>query len=148
MSPTRHRAALALAFSCSFCAPAWAQARPADDSLYRAWGGKAGIRAVMEDFVPRLEAHPRIGRFFKREGRQRLIEQLTEQLCQQAGGPCTEEVAPMGPVHESMDIGKGDFNALVAVLQQSMQARGIAFAAQNRMLARLAPMHRDIVTRE
>ena len=41
---------------------------------------------------------------------------------------------------------KGDFNALVEVLQQSMEARGIPFGAQNRLLARLAPMHREIVT--
>lgn len=27
-----------------------------------------------------------------------------------------------------------------------MDAKGIPFAAQNRMLARLAPMHRDIIT--
>jgi hemoglobin len=54
----------------------------------------------------------------------------------------------MGPVHASMNIGKGDFNALVAVLQQSMDAKGIPFAAQNGMLARLAPMPREIITRD
>ena len=38
----------------------------------------------------------------------------------------------------------------VEVLQQSMAAKGIPFAAQNRtlaLLALLAPMHRDIITR-
>ena len=73
--------------------------------------------------------------------------QLTEQLCQQAGGPCTYKGVPMKEAHESMDIGRRDFNALVEVLQQSMQAKGIPFAAQNAMLARLAPMHRDIINR-
>jgi hemoglobin len=34
---------------------------------------------------------------------------------------------------------------LVEVLQQAMDAQGIAFGVQNRLLARLAPMHRDIV---
>jgi hemoglobin len=127
---------------------AWGQSKPADDRIFQAWGGKAGIRAVMEDFVPRLEADPRIGRFFRKEGRERLITQLTEQLCQESGGPCTYQGAPMGPVHGGMDISKGDFNALVAVLQQSMDAKGIPFSAQNGMLARLAPMHREIITKE
>ena len=145
MSPTRYLAAAALALGCSFCAPAGAQARPADDSLYRAWGGKAGIRAVMEDFVPRLEADPRIGRFFRKDGRERLVSMLTEQLCQESGGPCKYTGAPMGPVHESLNIGKAEFNALVEVLQVSMDAKGIPFRAQNGMLARLAPMHREIV---
>jgi hemoglobin len=127
--------------------PSWAQSGPADDRIYRAWGGKDGIRAVMEDFFVRLQADPRTGPFFKNANRDHLVTQLTEQLCQESGGPCTYEGAPMGPAHAGMDIGKGDFNALVAVLQQSMDAKGIAFAAQNVMLARLAPMHREIVTK-
>ena len=48
--------------------------------------------------------------------------------------------------HESLDIRKGDFNALVEVLQQSMDAQGIPFRAQNQLLAQLAYMHRDVVT--
>jgi hemoglobin len=53
----------------------------------------------------------------------------------------------MDKVHRDLDIGKEHFNALVEVLQHSMDAKGIAFRAQNAMLARLAPMHRDIITR-
>jgi hemoglobin len=117
----------------------------ADDSLFRAWGGQAGIRAVMEDFVPRLEADARIGKHFRRDNRDNLVKQLSDQLCQVAGGPCTYGGAPMDKVHRDLDITKADFNALVEVLQQSMEAKGIPFAAQNRMLARLAPMHRQIV---
>jgi hemoglobin len=45
-----------------------------------------------------------------------------------------------------MDIKRSDFNALVEVLQISMNRRGIAFGAQNRLLALLAPMHREIIT--
>jgi hemoglobin len=45
-----------------------------------------------------------------------------------------------------MDINKGHFNALVEVLQVSMDAQGIPFAQQNRLLALLAPMHRDVIT--
>ncbi len=118
----------------------------ADDSLYQAWGGKAGIRAVMDDFVPRLFADPRTAPFFKDTNRKNLIEQLTDQLCQQAGGPCEYTGAAMKPVHADMGIGRRDFNALVEILQQSMDAKGIPFSAQNGMLARLAPMHREIVT--
>ncbi len=126
---------------------ALAQTASSDDALYRAWGGKAGIRAVMDDFVARLPADARIGSFFKDVNRENLATQLTDQLCQQAGGPCVYEGAPMAPVHADMKLGKAEFNALIEVLQQSMAAKGIAFAAQNAMLARLAPMHRQIVTR-
>lgn len=122
-------------------------APPANDSVYQAWGGKAGIRAVMDDFVPRLFADPRTAPFFKDSNRKNLIEQLTEQLCQESGGPCVYDGAPMKLAHQDLGIARRDFNALVEILQQAMDAKGIPFAAQNGMLARLAPMHREIVTR-
>ncbi|MDE2564542.1 MAG: group 1 truncated hemoglobin, partial [Burkholderiales bacterium] len=36
----------------------------ADDSLYRALGGQAGIAALMSDFAQRLKQDPVIGHFF------------------------------------------------------------------------------------
>lgn len=130
---------LSLAFLFSGSA-AWA-----DDSLYQAWGGQAGIRAVMDDFVPRLKADARIGRYFRETNAAHLAGQLSDQLCQLAGGPCAYRGPDMKTVHEGMGIRRAEFNALVELLQASMAARGIPFGAQNRMLALLAPMHRDVV---
>lgn len=121
-------------------------ANASDDSLYQAWGGKDGIRAVMDDFVPRLKADARIAAFFKDVNSKHLSSQLTEQLCQLAGGPCVYEGPDMKTAHAEMGVRRADFNALVEQLQASMAAKGIPFAAQNRMLALLAPMHRDIVS--
>ena len=119
----------------------------ADDSLYRAFGEKAGLSTLMTDFVARLKADPRIGGFFKGVNAKHLATQLTDQLCAVSGGPCTYEGEPMGKSHKDLGIARADFNALVEVLQDTMGARGIAFGDQNRMLALLAPMHREIVTR-
>ena len=121
---------------------------PKDDAVYKAFGEKEGIHALMEDFFKRLQADPRIGSFFKDANRDRLVTQLTDQLCYEGGGPCTYNGAPMAARHAGMNIGKADFNALVEVLQESMDAKGIPFRAQNAMLARLAPMHRDIITKK
>lgn len=137
---------LILAAALLLGAAASAQTAPANDALYKAWGGKDGIRAVMDDFVPRLFDDPRTARFFKGVDRDNLTVQLTDQLCQQSGGPCVYKGKDMKLIHEDLDIRHGDFNALVEILQQSMDARGIPFAAQNGMLARLAPMHREIIT--
>jgi len=49
--------------------------------------------------------------------------------------------------HADLGITKADFNALVEVLQTSMDAKGITFRSQNQLLALLAPMHRDIITK-
>jgi hemoglobin len=141
----------ALVLACAgfvICTTADAQTtKPADDSVYQAFGQKAGIQALMEDFFTRLKADARTAPFFKDTNRANLVEQLTEQLCQEGGGPCVYKGAPMDKVHRDLDIGKEHFNALVEVLQQSMDAKGVPFRAQTAMLARLAPMHRDIITK-
>lgn len=143
---TLRRWLAAFAIGCTL--PAAAQEGPRDDGLFQAWGGKPGIESVVQDFVGRLKDDPRIGHFFAKTDLDNLRTQLASQFCQVAGGPCRYEGAAMGPVHEGLNIRKADFHALVEVLQQSMQARGIPFAAQNGMLARLAPMHRDIIEKD
>jgi len=40
-----------------------------------------------------------------------------------------------------------DMNALVENLQAAMREENIPFAAQNRFLAKLAPMSRQVITR-
>lgn len=119
----------------------------ADDSLYRALGEKPGLERLMTDFVGRLKVDTRIGSYFKQTDASYLARQLADQVCVIAGGPCVYEGAPMGPSHRDLEISRADFNALVEALQQSMDAAGIAFATQNQLLARLAPLHREIITR-
>lgn len=114
--------------------------------LYAALGEKAGIVRLVDDFVERLVRHPRIGSQFKDTKPAALKEGLVDQFCQLSGGPCVYEGPDMAELHSDMDINKGDFNALVEALQAAMDAQGIAFAQQNRLLALLAPMHRDIIT--
>jgi hemoglobin len=137
-------------FALIFCtvatAPAWAQSAAASDSLYQAFGEKAGLTQLVEDFHVRLLADTRMGPHFKPANAKNIKEQLVDQFCVVTGGPCVYKGADMKSAHSNLDINKGDFNALVEVLQQSMDAKGIAFATQNKLLARLAPMHRDIIT--
>lgn len=114
--------------------------------LYQAFGEQAGIRSLMDDFVLRLKADARIGTQFRDTNPAQLAGSLTDQLCQLAGGPCTYKGPDMKTAHADMGITRADFNALVEVLQASMNAKGIPFARQNQMLALLAPMHRDVIT--
>ena len=127
-------------------APAAAAMPAAPAGLYQALGEKPGITRLMDDFVNRVVKDPRIGSHFKDTKPAALKESLTDQVCQLSGGPCKYEGADMKSAHADMDITKAHFNALVEVLQAAMAAQGIAFAQQNRLLALLAPMHRDVIT--
>ena len=119
---------------------------PKDDQLYKAFGEKAGLVSLMDDFMVRLLADARTGPHFKPANQQRVKEQLVEQFCALGGGPCVYKGADMKSSHANLDIKKSDFHALVEVLQVSMDAKGIPFRKQNEMLALLAPMNRDIIT--
>ena len=153
---THHRTLIALAIATaialggSLAPPAFAQGSAAmataPAGLYQALGEKPGITRLMDDFVNRVVKDPRIGGHFKDVKPAALKESLTDQICQLSGGPCKYEGADMKSAHADMDINKGHFNALVEVLQSAMDAQGIPFAQQNRLLALLAPMHRDVIT--
>jgi hemoglobin len=143
---THTRAALlgaVLAASAVFTQPAAAQTT--DDSLYQQLGGQSGLVTLMDDFMIRLLADKRMGPFFKDVDHKHVKAQLVAQFCEVSGGPCKLKGPDMKKAHSGMDVTKGDFNALVEVLQQSMDAQGIGFGTQNRLLAKLAPMHREII---
>mgnify|MGYP003615719325 CR=1 FL=1 len=155
-----HRTVFAVACAFTWASllslPAFAQTVPANAAtvrsaapagLYQALGEKPGITRLVDDFVNRVVTDPRIGGHFKDTKPAALKESLTDQFCQLSGGPCKYEGADMKSAHADMDINKGHFNALVEVLQSAMDAQGIPFAQQNRLLALLAPMHRDVITK-
>ena len=117
-----------------------------DDTLYQQLGAQPGLTKLMDDFMTRLLADSRMGPFFKDVDHQHVKDELVTQFCEVSGGPCKRKGPDMKKAHSGMDITKSNFNALVEVLQQSMDAQGIPFTTQNKLLAKLAPMHRDIIT--
>ncbi|MVW76452.1 group I truncated hemoglobin [Pseudomonas xionganensis] len=134
---------IALLLALSACA----QQPPRDDSLYRALGDQAGIEAVVEGMLLKIAADPRIVHHFEDVDIQRLRDKLVEQFCMEAGGPCTYSGDSMEESHTGLNLTPSDFNALVENLQAAMTEQGIAIPAQNRLLARLAPMRGQIIDR-
>lgn len=130
----------ALLLSLAACASA-----PRTDA-YERFGGQPGLEALVEDLLARSLQDPRIQRHFVDVDLVNLHARLVEQFCAELGGPCTYGGRGMAESHAAMGITEGEFNALVEHLVDAMQARGVPRAAQNRLLARLAPMHADIVS--
>ena len=135
--------AVALVCAGALCAPVHAQ--PTNDALYQDLGGQAGLTRLVDDFDARLLADARMKPFFQDTDHAHFRKQLLDQFCEVSGGPCRLVGPSMKTAHAGFDITKGHFNALVEVLQQSMDAQAIPFTVQNRLLARLAPMHREII---
>jgi hemoglobin len=147
------QAATVLALACTLGlaqaqspAPATATAT-ADDSLFRALGGLPVIERVVQDFMDNMLADARIRHTFDHSNIKRVKEKLVEQFCELSGGGCVYTGDPMREVHQGLKLSNADFNALVEDLQLSMDKNGIPSRTQNRLLALLAPMQRETVTR-
>lgn len=126
---------------------ACAQQPPKDDSLYRDLGEQAGITRIVEGMLLNIAADPRIVRHFEKIDIVRLRDKLVEQICVEAGGPCTYSGDSMEESHKGQHLTPSDFNALVENLQDAMTAEGVSIPAQNRLLARLAPMRAQVIDR-
>jgi len=119
----------------------------AGDGVYKAFHEQAGIQRIIDDFIVRVTTDPRIKRRFETTNLPRLNLLLVQQICYLTGGPCAYTGRDMRTAHASLGLHNDDFNALAEDLQLSMDREGVAFTAQNQLLAKLAPMQRQIVTR-
>jgi hemoglobin len=120
----------------------------ADDSLYQTFGGQPGLTKIIDDFYDILLKDPRTLQYFDGAPIKRIKKLLGEQFCELLGGPCTYTGRTMKRAHEGQNIDRAAFDALVEDLQTAMDKNGVPFRAQNKLLAKLAPMYRDIQDRE
>lgn len=132
---------LAVAFA--LCCAACASTHPAQPRLYDELGGQPGIEGLVEDLLVRISEDPRIAHHFADVDIVNLHAKLVEQICFESDGPCTYTGKDMVEAHAHLDINAMHFNAMVEDLVDVMEARGIPRRAQNRLLAKLAPMQRD-----
>ena len=128
-------------------APNPAPVHPELAGVFADFGGMPGMTALMEDFMAIMLADPRLRRFFENTDQVRVKRQLAEQFCAILGGGCAYSGRDMKTTHAAFAIDRANFNALVEDLQVAMNRKRIPFRSQNKLLAVLAPMHREAVTR-
>lgn len=119
----------------------------AQGSLYDSVGGKPVIAKVVDDFVGHVMADPRIDFQFAKTNIRHLKAMLNDQLCAVLGGPCKYEGETMKNAHAGMNVTNAQFNALAEDLYLALEQNGVPYKTQNAIMAVLAPMQRDIVTR-
>lgn len=119
----------------------------AGDRIFAAFNGREGIARIVSTMIDRSVADPRISDIFRNHDLVRLKRTVTEQFCYLLGGGCAYSGRDMAASHKDLGLQNADFNALVENLQHAMDAEKVPFAAQNRLLAKLAPMQRTTVTR-
>lgn len=113
-------------------------------SLYQQLGERSGIARIVEDLLYLIVEDERINQQFKGLDVTRFHRNLTDQLCQLSGGPCTYSGRGMREAHADMAITDTQFNALAENLILAMEENDVGTGAQNRLLKRLIPLYPDI----
>jgi hemoglobin len=155
MHPSRLSLSLLIALASAVSIPASAQPAVPDPApahpellpVFEQFGGEPGLVALMDDLMVLLLADERMKPFFEYADQALIKKHLVEQFCVILGGPCTYTGRDMKKTHALLGIDRADFNALVEDLQIAMNGRDIPFRAQNKLLEKLAPMHREIVVK-
>jgi hemoglobin len=125
-----------------------AGARPVrGDALWKSFHGSDGVSRIVDDLVARNQNDPRVSDIFRNQDTVRLRRTLKEQFCYILNGGCHYTGRDMKTAHQNMGLQQADMGALVENLRASMRQEGVAFAAQNQLLAKLASMQRDVVQR-
>ncbi len=118
-----------------------------NDAVFKAFHGQEGVNRVADTLIDKSMADPRISDIFKGQDIPHLKKMLSEQFCYLLDGPCSYTGKDMKEAHKDMGLQMSDFNALVEDLQFAMDKEGVPFRAQNKLLAKLAPMERVVVVR-
>ncbi len=141
MTLTSLTAAALLAFA------AIAPVHAADDATFRGLGGQSGIRKIVATLIPLVQADARIKESFADTDMKNLAMRLEEQFCVLSGGPCVYKGEDMADTHRGLKVTNAQFNALTEDLQIAMERNGVPSHVQNKLVAKLAPMQKTIVTK-
>lgn len=136
-----------LSFLTALVALGGISAHAADQSVYEQFGARPGLEKIVDDATARWLNDVRIKLTFDNLYLPRFKGHLVDQFCELIGGPCTYKGRNMYDSHKGLNLGTAEFNALAEGLQDAMEAHGVPYSAQNKLMAKLAPMKRDIVTR-
>lgn len=114
------------------------------ETLYQQLGERSGIANIVEDLLYLIVEDDRINEQFRGVDVRQFHTNLTDQLCELSGGPCTYSGREMREGHADMNVTDTQFNALAENLILAMEQNNIATGAQNRLIKKLVPLYPQI----
>lgn len=117
-------------------------------TLYERLGGYDAISAVANDLLPRLQADPRLARFWQNrgdDGVKREKQLLVDFLCSSAGGPLYYTGRDMKTSHKGMKVSENDWSAFLGHLDATLQSFKVPQAERDEVFAFVQSTKADIV---
>src|SRR3954463_7402617 len=124
-----------------------AEAKP----LYERLGGVYAVAAVVDDFIdrvmadPRLNANPKVDDAHHRVSRAGFKYLVTEQVCAASGGPQCYTGRSMYDSHAHLEITEGQWQAFLDDLRQTFDRFGVPQGERQELLAIVESTKKDIV---
>src|SRR5207247_3363819 len=100
------------------------------------------------DFVANMAGDPRVNARFKDlkpAEVEKFKSNLSDQICDATGGPCSYVGKDMKAAHKNMNISEAEWSATVENLAKALTKNKVAAKEQGELVALLAPMKPDIV---
>jgi hemoglobin len=117
-------------------------------TLYKRLGGREGIATVVGDFVTNMAGDSRVNARFKDmkpADVEKLKSNLSDQICDATGGPCSYVGRDMKTVHKGMKITDAEWSATVENLSKALDKNKVDAKDKSELLGMLGPMKADIV---
>lgn len=125
--------------------PAEAEAPVASKSLYERLGGRPAITAVVDEYIERIVADPRIKYRFLDANPVNAKRLATEFVCKATGGPVAYTGRDLAIAHAGMDLVDDEFGALVEDLVGALDKFHVPEREKNDLLGALGPLKPTIV---
>jgi len=120
----------------------------APKSLYDRLGGEKGVAAIVDSLLQNIAGDRELKKTFAKTTGKRLEDfkkNLSDQLCEAAGGPCQYKGKDMKAAHAGMKISEAQWDKFVGMLTAALNEQKVADNEQSELLAILAPMKDQIV---
>ena len=121
-----------------------------DSSLYKRLGGYDALAAVSDEFLQRLGADKRLGRFvvgLSVDSQKKLRQHLVDFLCEKSGGPCIYTGRDMKTSHTGLRITEEDWKAGADALVATLDKFKVPEKERDEVVALVMSLKGDIVGR-
>jgi hemoglobin len=115
------------------------------DTLFEQIGGEPVLKATVDEVAKIILDDSRINFAFAGTNMDIFKSRLYSQLCDLSGGGCKYSGRDMHTAHARLNVTNAQFNALTEDLYKAMDKAGVSYRVQNKLVALLAPMQKDIV---
>ena len=121
--------------------------------LYERLGGVYRIAAIVDDFIdritadPRLNANPRLKAASHRDSAAGFKYLVTEMLCSATGGPQKYTGRSMADSHRHLNVNEAEWNYFIDDFRQSLEEYEIPSAEQQELVALFERSRTEVITK-